>query len=167
MTNKAQKIIEILDLKPLTIEGGYFKETYRSNEFISQESLPLRYKSSRAFSTAIYYLLTPDTFSSLHRLPTDEIFHFYLGDPVEMLQLFEGGNGKIIHIGNDIEKGLLPQVLVPKDTWQGTKLIKGGEFALFGTTMAPSFEFEDFQPHNKAELIRDYPDFAELISQLT
>jgi len=125
------------------------------------------YLSSRAFSTAIYYLLTSETFSSIHLLPTDEIFHFYAGDPVEMLQLFEDGTGKIIKIGNDIEKGYLPQIVVPRNTWQGTRLIPGGAYALFGTTMAPGFEFEDFVCHDKEVLLKKYPQFTEMINHLT
>jgi predicted cupin superfamily sugar epimerase len=166
MTAKANKIIEILKLEPLHFEGGFFKETYRSDEFISNSNLPNRYKSGRAFSTAIYYLLTPTTFSTLHSLPTDEIFHFYLGDPVEMLQLYNDGTGKIISIGNDVENGYTPQVIVPKFTWQGSRLIDGGEFALLGTTMAPSFELEDFIAPDKQELIRTYPEFKNMIIKL-
>lgn len=167
MTDNVKKIIEILELEPLTIEGGFFNENYRSEEIIFHKCLPSRYKSSRTFSTAIYYLLTPDTFSSLHMLQTDEIFHFYAGDPVEMLQLFEDGTGKIIKIGNEIEKGYLPQIVVPKNTWQGTRLISGGEYALFGTTVAPGFEFEDFIPHDKEFLLKKYPLFTEMINRLT
>ncbi len=167
MIDRAQRIIEILELEPLTIEGGFFKQTYRSNEMIAKEHLPQRYKSYRAFSTAIYYLITPESFSSLHQLPTDEIFHFYAGDPVEMLQLFEEGTGKIIKIGNDIENGFFPQIVVPKNTWQGTRLITGGEYALFGTTMAPGFEIEDFVAHDKHALLQRYPQFSEMISNLT
>lgn len=166
MTDPVRKIIEILDLKPLTIEGGFFRETYRCDEAIDKPHLPRRYQSARAFSTAIYYLLTPETFSSLHKLPTDEIFHFYLGDPVEMLQLFDDGTAKLITIGNDLEKGYFPQVVVPKFTWQGTRLIEGGEFALFGTTTAPGFEFEDFIPPKGEELIKQYPALEKKIRQL-
>jgi uncharacterized protein len=118
MTNKVKRIIDLLDLKPLPGEGGYYRETYRSEEMIPTSGLPARYNDARAFSTAIYYLITPETFSSLHKLPTDELFHFYLGDEVEMLQLFPNGKGKIIKMGRNIENGCLNQVLVPKDTWQ-------------------------------------------------
>jgi predicted cupin superfamily sugar epimerase len=166
MTDTVKNIIEILDLKPLTIEGGYYRETYRSEERVAQEHLPQRYQSTRTFATAIYYLLTAETFSSLHKLPTDEIFHFYMGDPVEMLQLFDDGTGKIITIGNDLEKGYFPQVVVPKFTWQGTKLVEGGEFALFGTTTAPGFEFEDFIAPDVEELIKKYPTFEKKIRGL-
>lgn len=167
MTDNVKRIIEILELEPLPIEGGFFKETYRSEEIIPNKCLPNRYKSSRIFSTAIYYLLTPDTFSALHMLPSDEIFHFYAGDPVEMLQLFKDGTGKVIKMGNEIEKGYFPQIVVPKNTWQGTRLISGGEYALFGTTVAPGFEFEDFIPYDKEYLLKKYPQFTEMINRLT
>lgn len=166
MTATVKKIIEILDLKPHTIEGGYYRETYRCDETVDKQHLPRRYQSARAFSTAIYYLLTPETFSSLHKLPTDEIFHFYLGDPVEMLQLFDDGTGKLITIGNDLEKRYFPQVVVPKFTWQGARLIEGGEFALFGATNAPGFEFEDFMAPEVDELVKQYPAFEKKIRQL-
>ena len=159
----AERIIEILGLEPLPVEGGYYRETYRSAEVIS---LPGRYNGPRLTGSAIYYLITPETFSSLHRLTSDEIFHFYLGDPVEMLQLFEDGTGKIIKIGNDIENGCFPQAVVPKHTWQGTRLVDGGKFALMGTTMAPGFEFDDFVAGEREELVGRYPEFAEHISKL-
>ncbi|MCE1200927.1 MAG: cupin domain-containing protein [Bacteroidia bacterium] len=166
VTEKAKRIIEFLGLEPLTMEGGFYKETYRSDETIEAGHLPTRFKSKRAFATAIYYLLTPDTFSALHQLPSDEIFHFYLGDPVEMLQLFEDGTGKIIQLGNDIEKGQIPQVVVPKYTWQGTRLVSGGQFALLGTTVAPGFEFEDFITPDKEALLKKYPHYATMIDHL-
>src|SRR5579883_1419925 len=97
----AQEIIDLLNLKPLTGEGGFFAETYRANESVA--ALPGRYRGEqRSFSTAIYYLLTPESFSSMHRVASDEVFHFYLGDPVEMLQLFPDGSGKTIGLGTNL-----------------------------------------------------------------
>lgn len=162
----AERIIEILDLKPLPVEGGYYRETYRSEEVIQKSSLPVRYSGPRLMGSAIYYLITPGTFSSLHKLPTDEVFHFYLGDPVEMLQLYEDGTGKIVRIGSDIENGYFPQTVVPKHAWQGTRLVAGGKFALMGTTMAPGFDFADFVAGNKEELVGRYPEFKEQIVSL-
>jgi uncharacterized protein len=166
MNQKVQRIIELLDLKPHTIEGGYFKETYRSDEIIDAKTLNVRYKSSRAYSTAIYYLLTPGTYSSIHKLASDEIFHFYAGDPVEMLQLHEDGSGQIVKMGTDLEKGYLPQVVVPKFTWQGACLMPGGEFALLGTTVSPGFDYEDYIIPEKNDLKRKYPAFTEWIEKL-
>ena len=145
----AQVIIDHFHMKPLTEEGGYFVETYRS---------PL--------STAIYYLLTADTFSAMHRLPGDEIFHFYLGDPVEMLELTKNGNGQVIILGNT-SLTMHPQTIVPGGTWQGSHLIAGGKFALLGTTMAPPFVFSEFESGKRRELLEEYPAFADLITMLT
>ena len=90
------EIIERLGLKPLEPEGGFFRETYRSEEVIGREGLPPRYGTARSHCTAIYYLLTPETFSALHRVKSDEIFHFYAGDPVRMLQLDPEGRGETV-----------------------------------------------------------------------
>src|SRR6266513_742500 len=116
-----EKLKSLLNLVPLSIEGGYFTETYRSTEMISKECLPVRYSGSRTVGTCIYYLLEPNTFSELHRVSSDEIFHFYLGDPVEMLQLWPDGSAKQVLIGNDIESGMAPQVVVPHGVWQGAR----------------------------------------------
>jgi uncharacterized protein len=172
----ARKIIEALDLKPLAEEGGYYKETYRSEGKIGLASLPDLYSSDRSCGTAIYYLLTPDTYSALHRLPGDEIFHFYLGDPVEMLMLHgyeedekseKGGKGEIITLGQDILNGERPQVVVHGGVWQGAYLRDGGKFALLGTTMAPGFDFADFQTADPAQLEKAYPDYKEIIHRLS
>jgi predicted cupin superfamily sugar epimerase len=110
----ADQIKTLFNLKPHPEEGGFFVETYRSTETLSRELLPNRYKGDRSFSTAIYYLLTPGTFSTIHRLRSDEVFHFYLGDPVEMLQLWPDGSGRILILGSDILNGMEPQVIVPR-----------------------------------------------------
>lgn len=163
----AEQIKSLLNLKPHPIEGGFFVETYRSDEHISRDSLPDRYDSTRSLGTAIYYLLTPDTFSAMHRLHTDEIFHFYLGDPVEILQLWPDGAGMIVTLGHDIFNGMAPQVIVPRGIWQGAKLRPGGSFALLGTTVAPGFEFSDYEPGQKEILVASHPQFRELIIALT
>ena len=154
----ANDIIRLLDLKPLPLEGGYFRETYRSKVVF-----PGRQKSA---GTAIYYLLTPDTCSALHRLPTDELFHFYQGDPVQMLQLGPD-SGKVVMLGNDIQAGQRPQVVVPAGVWQGSCLAEGGKFTLMGTTMAPGFDFADYEAGDRQELSARYPEFAEMIKRLT
>lgn len=162
----AQTIIKQLGLKPHP-EGGFFHETYRSCEKIAARALPTRYRSERNVSTAIYYLLTPDSFSSLHRLRSDEIFHFYVGNPVTMLQLHGDGRGETITLGQDITAGQQLQVIVPRDIWQGMFLNDGGEFALLGTTVAPGFDFADFEIGDRSDLIRQYPTSAAMIERLT
>lgn len=163
----AEDIIRILKLEPLQMEGGYFCQTYRSKETIPVEALPDRYDTPKIFGSAIYYLLTPDQRSAMHRLPTDEIFHFYLGDPVTMLQLHPDGSSDVITIGSDIAVGQQPQVLVPCFAWQGSILIEGGKFALMGTTMAPGFDYSDYEPGDRGELVEKYPNHRDLIIKLT
>ena len=167
MTVTAEKIIKTLGLEPLSFEGGYFKRTYLSKDIIGTENLPDRYRKIKYknFCSAIYYLITSKTYSRIHRLPTDEIFHFYLGDPIEMIQINENKEINLIKIGNQILDGFTPQVIVPKGTWQGIKLIEGGEFALLGTTMSPAFDIEDFEePKYKKGFLNKYPiEYEKLI----
>ena len=163
----ADTVKSLLNLKPHPEEGGFFKETYRSPHTLSKDMLPDEYGEKRSLATAIYYLLTADTFSALHRLPTDELFHFYLGDPVEMLQLLPDGSGTTITLGPDIANGMQLQGLVRKGVWQGSRLCAGGQFALLGTTMSPGFESDDYEPGDREKLIADYPQFENLIKVLT
>jgi predicted cupin superfamily sugar epimerase len=162
-----EQIIEFFSMKPLPREGGFYVETYRAQEKITPTALPDRFTGERNFSTAILYLLTPDTFSSLHRLTSDEIYHFYLGDPVIMLQLHHDGSSEVIDLGPDITNGQRVQVTVPKDTWQGAFLKQGGRFALMGCTVAPGFESDDFEPAQREGLLSKYPDRRDLILKLT
>ncbi len=161
----AAEVIRMLNLKPHP-EGGYYAETYRSAEQLEAGHLPARYSGSRSVSTAIYYLLVPGTCSSMHRIKSDELFHFYLGDPVEMLLLHPDGSGETVILGSDIVSGMLPQVTVPRGVWQGSVLRNGGEFALMGTTVAPGFDFSDFETGSRDTLIGTYPDFAAMITRL-
>jgi predicted cupin superfamily sugar epimerase len=163
----AEKLKSLLNLVPLSIEGGYFVETYRSPEMISPESLPGRYSSQRSVGTAIYYLLEPGTFSEIHRVASDEIFHFYLGDPIEMLRLWPDGSGKRVLIGTDVEKGMATQVVVPHGVWQGARLVAGGKFALLGCTVSPGFEYADYESGSRSHLCEAYPEHRDVIYALT
>lgn len=162
----AAEIIACLGLRPLPIEGGYYRETYRSGESLPASALP-RYPGARSLSTGIYYLLTPDTFSALHRLRSDEIYHFYLGDPVELLLLFSDGRGECRRLGIDLSSGERPQLVVPAGAWQGSRLAPGGSVALLGTTVAPGFELADFEAGSRSQLLAAYPDFRAEIEALT
>ena len=146
----AKQIQELLKLQPLQPEGGHFAETYRS-----------------AFSSAIYYMLTPDTFSAMHRLPGDEMYHFYLGDPVEMLLLKPDGTVETVLLGQNISAGMRVQHAVAGGTWQGSRLAPGGKFALMGTTMAPGFDPKEYEPGKRDALSAQYPAYAPLIAFLT
>lgn len=156
-----QEIVDLLDLSPHPEEGGYFRETYRSAERFEPAE---PFEGARSVGTAIYYLLTPDTWSALHRLPGDEIFHHYLGDPVEMLVLRPDGSSDVVTLSSDLAVGR-PQHVVPGGVWQGSRLVAGGRLALLGTTMAPGFEYADYEP-GSADLMRAYDDRQEMIAEL-
>lgn len=156
-----------LKLAPHPCEGGSFAETWRAEEIIPHEALPARYRNARAAGTCIYYLLEPGTFSEMHRLASDEIFHFYLGDPVEMLQLLPDGSVRTVILGNDLAAGHHLQLVVPKHVWQGSRLLPGGKFALLGCTVSPGFDYDDYEAGHYEPLARDYPQHAELIRVLT
>ncbi len=163
----ADELKKLLNLSPLPVEGGHFAETYRASETVPQATLPSRYSGVRAFGTAIYYLLTPDTFSALHRLKSDEVYHFYLGDPVIMLLLHPDGQPEVITLGQDIQAGQRVQVVVPRASWQGSFLQPGGAFALMGTTMAPGYDPADFEIADRQALMHAYPGQRSLIERLT
>jgi hypothetical protein len=162
----AEKLIKLLGLKSHP-EGGYYRETYRSDEIIGRGALPERYTGNRTYGTAIYYLLTPETFSAIHRIKTDEIYHFYLGDPVELVQLLPDGSGCVVTLGNDIAGGAQLQTVVSRGTWHGSRLAEGGKYALLGTTVAPGFEFADNEIGRRSDLIHTYPSFSDTIIALT
>ena len=165
----AEEMIKALALEPLPIEGGFFRETYRSQETISGTSLPPAYPrdATRSLATSIYYLLTPDTFSEMHRLPTEEIFHVYLGGPVRMFQIPADGSGREILLGTDVLAGHKPQVIVPAGVWQGSLLEPGVQFALLGATMTPGFDYTDYEHGRRADLLAQYPAYETLITRLT
>jgi predicted cupin superfamily sugar epimerase len=171
MTERARPdpegLISLLGLRPHPREGGHFVETYRSDERVAAQALPPRYAGGRALGTAIYYLLTPATRSPMHRLASDEIFHFYLGDAVEMLLLRPDGSGGVAVLGPDLDAGMRPQVIVPRGVWQGARLRPGGGVALLGTTVAPGFEYADYEAGERAGLLARYPAHARMIEALT
>jgi uncharacterized protein len=161
-----EEIKKLLKLEPLPNEGGFYAETYRSALTLPQSLLAAGYTGDRTLATAIYFLLTADSFSAMHRLRGDEIYHFYLGDPVEMLQLNRDGTGEPILIGPKIESGMRLQHTVPAGCWQGSRVAPGGKFALLGTTMAPGFDAADFDLGSREKLSSLYPPYAALIALL-
>lgn len=162
----ADELKRHLGLEPLPVEGGYYNQTYRSDIALPETALPERFKGPHSVSTAIYFLLTPDTFSAMHRLPGDEVYHFYLGDPVELLTLAPDGSGEVVHLGQDLEAGMCLQTVVPGGCWQGSHLTEGGDYALLGTTMAPGFEWQDFEAGDGSALAIQYPEFHDRIHRL-
>ena len=163
----ADEVRQLLQLTALEMEGGFFRETYRSRWQISAECLPAGIGGTRSIGTAIYHMITPESFSTLHRLPGTEIFHFYLGDPVVMLQLHPDGETTSVTLGQDLTAGQQLQVVVRGGVWQGCKLAGGGQWALLGTTMSPGFDYADYETGVRDELIAQYPDLADAIRQYT
>jgi hypothetical protein len=162
----ADDVIRLLDLRPHPVEGGFFRETYRSAASLPALALPA-HGADRSVSTAIYYLLKPGHVSELHVLPGDEVFHFYLGEPVRMLQLWPDGTGREVVLGGDLAAGHVPQLVVPGGVWQGTKLIGDAGFALLGCTVAPGFDYADYNSTTRGELTAKWPAFADRIRELT
>ena len=161
----AQDVIAQLGLTPLEVEGGWFRETYRSELTVFGAPLPVE-GDGRTAATAIYYLLTPETFSALHRLPHDEIYHFLLGDPVEMLQLAPGAPAHRRVLGSDLRAGELLQESVRAGVWQGSRLRPGGAWALMGVMVAPGFEYRDYQHGDRETLCTQWPEAADEIRAL-
>ncbi len=157
----ATDIIKELGLQPLPIEGGYYHRTYLGPNIVPQNPAP---NSTRSICSSIYYLITQESFSRLHKLSTDEIFHFYLGDPVEFLLLYKNGASDMVTLGQDLASGQRPQLVVPAHTWQGAKIKDKGPYTLMGTTMAPAFEYADFEVPDVDYLRNKYPKRAERLS---
>jgi predicted cupin superfamily sugar epimerase len=164
----ADDVIRLLGLAPLPGEGGHFLQTWRAGEEVVAEALPARYGRAKRLGTAIYYLLSdaPDSFSALHRLPTDEVYHFYLGDPVELLLLAPGGGSEVICLGSDLRGGQRVQAVVPRGVWQGSRLLAGGRWALMGTTMAPGWDPPDLELGAAEALAGEWPERRALIREL-
>lgn len=157
-----EQIIEIFGMVPLVPEGGYIAVTNTSDIIIPKEALPERYIDDKPVVGTVLILLTKDAFSRMHFLPTDEMYHFYMGDAVEQLQLLPDGTGKIIKMGHDIANGEAVQALVPANSWHGTRLVEGGEWALVGAVMAPGFTDSDYIDGTELD-IEKYPEFKEEI----
>ncbi len=158
MNEKAEKIAEILGLEPLEGEGGLFKSSYQSDLNIGET----------VAASGIYFMLTGEGYSHLHRLPKDEMYHFYAGDAVELVELLPDGTHKIITLGQNILAGEQVQYVVKAGSWQGSRLCTGGEFALMGTTMTPAYEDSDYEHATELEtLISQYPQAKEAIKKVT
>lgn len=169
MRPTVEDLMRLYGFEPLPVEGGVFMQTYRSDDLLPVAGLPPRYGREKPAGTAILYLFTADadSFSAMHRLPTDEIYHFYLGDAVEMLQLNPDGRAERVILGHDVLAGQRVQYVAPRDVWMGSRLLSGGEWALLGTTMAPGFTPDDYEGGEREALIRQYPEAADLITRLT
>jgi predicted cupin superfamily sugar epimerase len=157
----ASEIKQLLQLEPHPIEGGSFRQTWAAPETMALD------RGRRPAGTAIYYLLEPGTYSEMHTVAADEIFHFYLGDPVEMLQLLPDGSSAHFTLGPDLEAGQQVQLVVPAGVWQGTRLVGDSKVALLGCTVSPGFDYADYRNATAEELIEKWPQEAERIRALT
>ncbi len=167
-TISAADVKELLGLEPHPREGGWYVRTVESAELLPEISFQeSRYPAARRLVTAIYYLLEPHTFSEMHRLRSDEIFHHYLGGAVEMLLLHEDGSSSVHLLGSDLARGERPQLLVPRGVWQGARLCEPQGFALLGCTVSPGFEYEDYESASYLNLVSRWPHESERLRMLT
>ncbi len=165
MTNlTAQDVIDLLQLQPLEGEGGYYRRTYTGHALVHESRVGPG--TAEPISSAIFYLITQDSFSQLHRLTTDEIYHFYLGASVDLCLLGpDTAHQKTVTLGPDLVRGERPQVVVPGGTWQGARIRGQGGFALLGTTMAPAFDPSHFELGDRDRLAAEFPDARDLIER--
>jgi predicted cupin superfamily sugar epimerase len=163
---EAKDWIEWLQLRPHP-EGGFFRETYRSPETIPRRHLPPRFAGDRAFATAIYFLLQGDDFSALHRIKQDELWHFYDGCPLTISVITDAGDLSAIRLGRGVRAGEVLQAVVPAGYLFGARPDDRGSYALAGCTVAPGFDFADFEMPSRQELVARYPQHKAVIEQLT
>jgi len=167
MENTIKQWVDKLQLLPHP-EGGFYKENYRSTETLEPSCIPERFPGSRSMSTAIYFLITAENFSAFHRIKSDECWHFYTGDPLWVHLINDAtGDYALIELGNDLAGTSVFQAVVPAGFWFASETKAGGSFSLVGCTVAPGFDFADFELANRAQLIDQFPAHTTLIQRLT
>jgi len=166
MIKSAEYFIKQLKLEPHP-EGGHYRRIYESSEFISKENLPKKYGSKRHYSTSIYYLLNKTEVSKFHKLKSDEIWHYYFGSSAMIYIIDESGKLNIKKLGPNIDEGEEFQVIIKSNSWFASELSNKDSFILVGCTVAPGFDFEDFELAEKSDLINNYPDYLDIISKFT
>lgn len=162
----AQEVIKQLKLEPLPQEGGYFRRSYQSQVFIKNRAIP-QYSGDRRIATCIYFLITPESFSALHVLLSDEIWCYHAGDPIEMIQINQDGKLTKLIIGKDIQAGQVLQHTVFKNIWQASKLVEGGKWSLVSCIVSPGFEYDDTKVCSKQALLQLFPQHKQIIDQYT
>ena len=163
---KADYWIDKLDLQPHP-EGGYFKETYRSHEVIPKNALPERFGGDRVFSTCIYFLLNKKNFSAFHVIKQDEIWHFYEGSSLTLHIIDQDGNYSTLKLGREFENGESLQAVVKAGCLFAAAIDNKDSYSLVGCTVAPGFEFADFEMPSRHELVKRHPEFREVIERFT
>lgn len=161
-----EDLIHKLELKPHP-EGGYYKETYRSADYIPNDVLSNAFNSDRAVSTCIYFLLTSENFSAFHRINQDEIWHHYYGAAIKIHMISEDEEYTSVVVGKDFYNGEIPQYVVKAKTWFAAEIPAKDSFALVGCTVAPGFDFEDFQLPSRQFLTELFPEHQLVITRLT
>ena len=162
---EAKALIQQYGLLPHP-EGGWYKETYRSEENIVSNALPDRFSGSRSFSTAIYFLMEAGNFSAFHRIKSDECWHFYAGGTLEIYIIDATGKLSVVQLCNQIDKGECFQFVVPANCWFASKPAPGVFFSFVGCTVSPGFDFQDFELANGEDLASQYPTHSSLINSL-
>ncbi len=166
MAPEVQQIISGLALTPHP-EGGWYRETYRAAETISATALPSRFGGARSFSTAIYFLLRKGEISALHRIESDELWHFYAGTTLIIHVLTPTGEHRQISLGADLSGGATYQATVPAGCWFGAEVSGAGGYSLVGCTVAPGFDFADFVLGSRPDLEAAFPAHKKIIHRLT
>lgn len=146
-------------------EGGYFKEVYRSDETIEKSALPGRYSGNRNFATSIYFLLEGKQFSAFHKIESDETWHFYAGTSMTLMMINEAGTYSEVIIGNNLDKNEHLQFTIKRNTWFAAKVNNENSFSLLGCTVAPGFDFDDFELADKTTLLNRFPQHEDIINE--
>ena len=162
----AKEIISLLQLEQHP-EGGYYKETYRSDGLIKEENLGKNFSGSRNYCTGIYFLLTSDTFSAFHKINQDEMWHFYQGSSIKIHMISDTGTYSNVTIGSDLKSGYLPQFVVPANFWFAAEVLDENSFSLVGCTVSPGFDFKDFNLPSQDYLISEFPEHSDIIKKFT
>lgn len=165
MPHTVAALVKKFDLLPHP-EGGFYRETYRSAGTIPQDALPEAFSGERNFSTAIYFLLEQGNFSAFHRIRSDECWHFYAGDPLHVHVIFPNGEYGLIRLGHAIGAGEVFQAVVPAGCWFASETAGGGSYSFVGCTVAPGFDFADFELAQGDVLSAEFPQFEKLITRL-
>lgn len=160
------EIVEHLKLQAHP-EGGFYKETYRSELVISDKALPKDFGGDRNSCTSIYFLIDKTNFSALHKIKSDEIWHFYAGDALEVIEITEEGELIKTLVGNKLNEGQVFQYTVKAGNWFGSRVAEGGNYSLVGCTVSPGFDFKDFEMAKKESLTKVFPEHENIIRELT
>lgn len=166
MDSRIKELITTLNLQEHP-EGGFYKETYRSEGLIPKSQLSPEFSGDRNYCTGIYFLLTSDNFSGFHRINQDEMWHYYEGSPLVVHMIDKQGNYSLQKIGLDLEDQQVPQFVVPKGVWFASEVLEPDAYSFVGCTVSPGFDFADFELAVKKLLSDEFPEYSQIIDRLT